>query len=70
MKKLSDEAYKALGVPMPHPVEWPKGMFLTHEEARTAACGLLPDGVDVTSLSPKAREEIRAAIDVILQIKA
>lgn len=67
MKKLDDETYKALGVPVPAPIKWPDGMFLSHDEARTVACGLLPDGVDVTRLTPKARGEIRAAIDVILK---
>lgn len=67
MKKLDDETYKALGAKLPEPIKWPEGMFLSHDEARTVACGLLPDDVDVTKLTPKAREEIRAAIDVILK---
>ena len=67
MKKLDDETYKALGIPVPPPIKWPKGMFLSHDDARTVACGLLPDGVDVDKLTSKAREEIRAAIDVIIK---
>ncbi len=66
-KVLDDETYKALGVPLPPPIKWPEGMFLSHADARTVACGLLPDGVDVDKLTPKAREEIRAAIDVIIR---
>ena len=66
MKKLDDETYKALGMPLPEPVKWPKDMFISPRDARTIACGLLPDGVDVDKLTPKARQEIRAAIDAIL----
>lgn len=70
MKKLSDEAYKALckyGYIKSHTFKWPEGMFLSHNDLRTVACGLLPDGVDVNKLTPEAREEIRAAIDVIIK---
>lgn len=67
MKKLPDEAYKALGINSPVPLKWPEGMFLSHDEARTVACGLLPDGIEIKDLTPKAKEEIRAAIDVILK---
>ena len=66
-KVLDDATYKALGVPLPPTIKWPEGMFLSHDDLRTVACGLLPDGVDVTKLTPKAREEIRAAIDGIIK---
>lgn len=47
----------------------PADMFapmLSAEDAKILLCGLFPAGVDVNRLSPEARSEIRAAIDVIL----
>lgn len=47
----------------------PEGMFapmLTAEDAKTILCGLFPAGIDVARLSPEARAEIRAAIEVVL----
>jgi hypothetical protein len=44
-------------------------MFLSHADARTVACGLLPDGVDIDKLTPKAKAEIKAAIDIILNYR-
>lgn len=65
--KEHENMLRALGWKPPEPVKWPEGMFLSHDEARTVASGLLPDGVDVDKLTPKAKQEIRAAIDVILK---
>lgn len=41
---------------------------MTRQQARTIACGLLHDGIQADKLSPKARGEIRAALDVILKL--
>ncbi len=41
---------------------------MTRQQARTIACGLLHDGIRADKLSPKARAEVRAALDVILKL--
>ena len=43
---------------------------MTKQQFRIIAYGLLPDGVDVAKLSPTARAEIRAALDVLLELAA
>jgi hypothetical protein len=37
VKKLDDETYKALGVPLPEPIKWPEGMFM-HTTPKPDAC--------------------------------
>lgn len=41
---------------------------MSKEDARIIACGLLHDGINADKLSPKAREEIRAALERLLAI--
>jgi hypothetical protein len=42
--------------------------FLPKEDARAIICGLIPDGLNVEHLTPKARQEIRAALDRVLDL--
>ena len=41
--------------------------IMSRDDARTMACGLLHDGINADKLTPKAHDEIRAAIDAILK---
>lgn len=41
---------------------------MNKEDARVIACGLLHDGLDARKLTPKARDEIRAAITRLLEL--
>lgn len=41
---------------------------MSKEDARIIACGLLHDGLDACTLSPKARDEIKAAITRLLKL--
>ena len=41
---------------------------MSQEDARIIACGLLHDGINADKLTPKAREEIRAAIERLLSL--
>lgn len=41
---------------------------MTLQQARTIACGLLHDGIRAEKLSPKARGEIRAALELLLEL--
>jgi hypothetical protein len=44
--------------------------MISKEDARIIACGLLHDGINADKLSPKARKEIRAAIERLLAVAA
>ena len=39
---------------------------LTKGDAQKIVAGILPDGTDVNNLTPKARQEKREALDVVL----
>lgn len=41
---------------------------MSKEDARVIACGLLHDGLDARRLTPKARDEIKAAIERLLKL--
>jgi hypothetical protein len=41
---------------------------MSKEDARVIACGLLHDGINADKLSPKARTEIKAAIERLLAL--
>lgn len=41
---------------------------MSKEDARVIACGLLHDGLDDRKLTPKARDEIKAAITRLLEL--
>lgn len=41
---------------------------MSKEDARVIACGLLHDGLDARRLTPKARDEIKAAITRLLEL--
>ena len=41
--------------------------FLSKDDAKTIVCGLIPDGLSVAHLTAKARKEIRAALDLVLE---
>ena len=46
---------------------------MSKEDIRIIFCGLIPDGVDFRKLTPKGRDEVRAALDALIrnsQIKA
>lgn len=69
MTGLSKEQLEVLKPGSTARPEIPKGMFapmLSKEDARTILCGLFPAGIDVSRLSPEAKAEIRAAIEVVL----
>lgn len=57
---LTKEQLEALKPGCTEPPTIPKDMF------RTIAKGLLPDGLDVSKLTPQGRQEIRDAIDRLL----
>ncbi len=40
---------------------------MSRKDARIIACGLLHDGINADKLTPKARDEIRAALEVLLR---
>lgn len=46
------------------------GEGLGDEDARTIIIGLVPDGITADKLTPKAREEIRAAFETVLRLNA
>lgn len=41
---------------------------MSKEDARVIACGLLHDGIDADKLTPRARQEIRAALERLLSL--
>jgi hypothetical protein len=41
---------------------------MSKQDARKIICGLLPDGLDVSKLTPIGRQEIRDAIDAVLRM--
>jgi hypothetical protein len=41
---------------------------MSREDARIIACGLLHDGIDADKLTPKARQEIRTALERLLAL--
>jgi hypothetical protein len=41
---------------------------MSKEDARIIACGLLHDGLDASKLSSKARQQIKAAIERLLDL--
>lgn len=41
---------------------------MSKEDARVIACGLLHDGINADKLSPKARTEIKAAIERLIAL--
>lgn len=41
---------------------------MTKEDAATISRGLLHDGINADRLTPKARAEIRAAIEIVLRL--
>jgi hypothetical protein len=41
---------------------------ITRAQARVLLFALVPDGVDPTKLTPKGRAELRAAVDLILEL--
>lgn len=41
---------------------------MTRDDARTIAAGLLADGLDPSKLTPAGRQELRAAIDRLLDL--
>ena len=43
-------------------------MSMAKEDARVIICALVHDGIDARALTPKAREEIRSAFDVVLRL--
>jgi hypothetical protein len=45
-------------------------MKLAHSDARILACGLLADGLDVNRLTPEGRQELRRALDKLLELAA
>lgn len=41
---------------------------MTRTDARILMCGLIPDGFNAARLTPKGRDEVRAAIDKLLEL--
>ena len=62
----SKEQFEALNPGCTKQPEIPADMFLTRNDARIIAKGLLPDGLDVSKLTPGGRQELRDAIDKLL----
>jgi hypothetical protein len=44
--------------------------LLSNSATRTIVAGLLPDGLDVSTLSPAGRAEVRRAVDQVLDLAA
>lgn len=65
MSELTKEQLEALKPGSTAAPVIPEGMF-ARPAARTIAKGLLPDGLDVSTLTPEGRQEIRNAIDQLL----
>ena len=41
---------------------------MTRRDARVILFGLIPDGFDAFKMTPRARQEVRAALDKILEL--
>jgi hypothetical protein len=41
---------------------------MTRRDARIILCGLIPDGFDAFKMTPQARQEVRNALDKILEL--
>jgi hypothetical protein len=41
---------------------------IARSDARILACGLLADGLDVNRLTPEGRQELRRALDKVLEL--
>lgn len=67
MKRLDDKVMEILKPGSTKLPAIPDDMFVMNRaDARMIAAGLLPDGLDVTKLTPRGRQEIRDAIDLLL----
>ena len=64
-KKLDDEVLEILKRGSTKRPAIPPGMF-AQNDLGVIARGLLPDGLDVSKLTPLGRQELREAIDKVL----